>query len=43
MDEFEKGLIFEYMGSLYDELEKEDGKYLPHSKHVESVVLMSGK
>lgn len=33
MDEFEKGLIFEYMESLYDELEKEDGKYLPHSKH----------
>jgi len=33
MDEFEKGLIFEYMESLYDELERIDGQYLPHSKH----------
>lgn len=33
MDEFGRGLIFEYMESLYDELERIDGQYLPHSKH----------
>lgn len=37
MWEFEKGLVFEYMESLYDELERIDGKYLPHSKHDKQV------